>query len=311
MSIQSRFNFNDDNSIHLVKESIVNPLKYDTYIPSDNIEVNIEYGDIYQLGNHRLMCGDSTNHHDITKLMNNEKADITFTSPPYNTHNTDVHIGFHHPSKVLSDKSYYNNNQSVYLNNKDNLTHEEYGDFLCLILKYGLEFSDDVLLNIGVLAGSKVGISKLLYEYRYNFCDILIWEKDTCLPLGLPSQKPMVSHRGEFIYCFNPTGNRKFTHSQWDKGTKDNIINSKGNTLNRFSKVHNAVFPLGFAIEIVKDFCECSVLDLFGGVGTTLIASEFLKRKCYIMEIDPLYCQIIINRWEHYTNKKAEKKVEG
>jgi site-specific DNA-methyltransferase (adenine-specific) len=284
------------------------PLKYDTYKPVDDLTTNIQKGDLFQLGDHRLYCGDSLNTDDLDTLMRDDRADITFTSPPYNTHSKDVHIGFHHPSKVITDKQrYYNDEQSVYRDNSDDLTHEEYADFLCQSLKNSLTYSDDALFNIGLLAGSKIGITKLCYEFNEVFCDVLVWEKNTSLPLGLPSQTPMVSHRAEFIFCFNKDGTRKFTHSQWEKGTKDNIINVDTRSVNRFSKYNNATFPLSFAISIVKDFSKDSVLDIFGGMGTTLLACETLNRKCYMMEINPLYCQLIINRWEHFTGKKHTK----
>lgn len=288
-----------------------NPYEYDNYKPFSDLTTSIEYGDLYILGEHRLLCGDSTRKEDMMLLMDDTVADITFTSPPYNTHSKDVHIGFHHGGKVLTDEhQYYNTNESVYLNNGDDLTHEEYGDFLCKAIKNALKYSDDALFNIGILAGSKVGLTRLLYDYRYNLCDIIIWEKNTCLPLGLPSQTPMLSHRGEFIFCFNKDGTRKFTHSQWSKGTKDNIITTKNNSNNNYAEYHKGVFPLDFAIKIIKDFSQDSVLDIFGGMGTTMIACETLNRKCYMMELDPLYCQIIINRWEYFTGEKAQKIKE-
>lgn len=69
---------------------------------------------------------------------------------------------------------------------------------------------------------------------------------------------------------------------------------------------HNATFPVEFAAEVVRNFTGDSVLDLFGGTGTTLIAAEQLGRTCYMMELDPHYCDMIIARWEHLTGMGAE-----
>lgn len=305
-SFQSSFVFDDDRVIGLKRVHRLNPYEYDVYNPNEDLSTNIEYGDLFRLGEHRLLCGDSTNKEDMVVLMDGGSADITFTSPPYNTHSESVHIGFHHKSNVKVD-NYYSNNESVYLCNGDDLTHEEYGDFLCRALMNSLEYTDDALFNIGVLAGSKIGLTRLLYEFNNVFCDIIVWEKNTSMPLGLPSQKPMLSHRAELIFCFNKDGTRKFTHSQWDKGTKDNIINTSNNSSNNYANYNKGVFPLEFAMKIVEDFSENSVLDIFGGMGTTLIACETLNRKCYMMELDPLSCQIIINRWETFTSQKAKK----
>ena len=125
--------------------------------------------------------------------------------------------------------------------------------------------------------------------------------------MGLPSQCHMVNHNGELVFCFNNEGNRNFHHSQWKGGTMSNIIRTHKKSRNEYSKYHNATFPLEFAKFIVKDFSEDSVIDLFGGTGTTLIACEELNRKCFMMELDPLYCQIIINRYEGFTGEEAEK----
>ena len=272
----------------------------DNYEEPDDLEVTVKYGDIYELGNHRLLCGDATSKDDIKKLMEGNKADITFTSPPYNAQRGATFVG--------DFNSYYKNDDcKVYKNTDDNLTDEEYSKLLINSAKQALKYSDDVLYNIGILQGSKIGITNLLYELQENLSDILIWEKSTALPLGLEPQRKMVSHKAELIFCFNQKGNRSFSHSQWDKGTKTNIITTNNNNNNEYANIHKAMFPLEFASEIIKDFTDNSVLDLFGGLGTTLIACEQLNRKCYIMEIDPYYCQVIIQRWETYTGQKATK----
>jgi site-specific DNA-methyltransferase (adenine-specific) len=274
----------------------------------EHIETKVKKGDVWQLGNHRMCCGDSTDESLVSRLMNGERADITFSSPPYNMMATDI-------SKIFtSDKvnETYKIKDGTYNEFSDNLSDEEYADLLCNTLQMGLRHSDDVLFNVGILASSKQGIIEMLARNRKNFCDIIVWNKTNSIPLCLPSNRGMISHRCELIFCFNQKGNRSFSHPQWDKGSFNgemmiNRIDSKNASDNEFAKEHHAVFPVEFAGQVVERFSEKSVLELFGGTGTTLIACEQLNRKCFIMEIDPHYCDIIIARWEKLTGQKAIK----
>ena len=86
-----------------------------------------------------------------------------------------------------------------------------------------------------------------------------------------------------------------------------NRIDTKNATGNEFSKIHHATFPVELPFYIVQNFTKSSVLDCFGGTGTTMIAAEQLGRKCYMMELDPHYCDVIIARWEKLTGQTATK----
>ena len=110
----------------------------------------------------------------------------------------------------------------------------------------------------------------------------------------------------ELIFCFNNKGNRAFTHPQWEVGTAINRIDTGNASGNEYASQHSATFPVEFAYEVARLYSESSVLDLFGGTGTTMIACEQLNRKCFMMELDPHYCDIIIDRWEQFTGEKAE-----
>lgn len=274
----------------------------------DKVETICKKGDLWQLGNHRLVCGSCTDPEAMSKLMGGERADIAFTSPPYNMMQT----GF---DKALSSGRInvtYDLRDGTYNEFSDNLSDEEYGKLLKDALKMALTHADDALYNIGILASSKIGIIDLLSEYRKNFCDILVWNKSECMPFGLPSMAGMVPHICELIFCFNQNGSRSFSHPQW-KGCKfngkqmDNRIDSKNQSDNEFAEIHHATFPVEFAGQVVAMYSEKSVLDQFGGTGTTLIAAEQLCRKCYMMELDPHYCDVIIARWEKLTGGKAAK----
>ena len=264
------------------------------------ITTNIQIGDIYQLGRHKLICGDSTKKETYKKLLGNNKADITFTSPPYNTMQTETNL-------ATMDRFTYYNKSGVYEDFKDNLTDTEYSQLLIKSAKNALQYSDDVYYNIGILKGSKYGVIELLHELRPNFLDILVWEKDTSIPLGLITQKRKVSHICELIFCFNQKGDRSFTHSQWSKGTKNNLIKTGNIKDNPYVTTNRAQFPIELPQQIIKDFTDNTILDNFAGTGTTLIAAEQLGKTSYNIELSPESCQLIINRFEDLTKQKAEK----
>lgn len=274
--------------------------------PEPPKEPKSKLGDIYQLGNHRLMCGDSTDKDQVLNLLGGERADIMFTSPPYNTQQGE-NFEIRGNQKGTSGNYYGDSTQSVYNEYQDNLSDEEYANLLIKVTENALEYCDDVMLDIGILKGSKNGIIDLLTYYKNRFLDILIWNKSSSFPIAFKSQLGAVSHRCELIFCFNQNGNRKFTHPQWKPGTQINRIDTPNASGNEYAKEHGATFPVELPYNIVKDYTDTSCLDLFGGTGTTLIACEQLDRKCYCMELDPHYVDVIIERWENYTGKKAVK----
>lgn len=86
-----------------------------------------------------------------------------------------------------------------------------------------------------------------------------------------------------------------------------NRIDTGNASNNEYAKIHHATFPIELPSEIIKNFCDVSVCDLFGGTGTTMIAAEQLGKRCYMMELDKHYCDVIIARWEKMTGKQAIK----
>ena len=260
-------------------------------VPEVPEEPKAKLGDIYQLGNHRLMCGDSTKEEDVAKLMNGVKADISFTSPPYNAGSLNIN------GNETTQKKYNEYN--------DNKSEEEYYCFLKENMNLLLKYSNEVFYNIGLVENNKRPIIKLQYDFINNFKDIIYWEKNTCAPHIQPG---VVNNLIEFILCFG-NGKRKFEKAQFSQGTYWNVIKGNNASGNEYSKIHKATFPMYLPTEIIKNFCEEGniVLDSFGGTGTTLIACEQLNRKCYMMELDPHYIDVIIQRWENFTGEKAIK----
>ena len=260
-------------------------------VPDVPEEPKAKLGDIYQLGNHRLMCGDSTSEEDVEKLMNGVKADISFTSPPYNVGSLNIE------GNEETQKKYNQYN--------DNKTEEDYYYFLKENMRLLLKNSNEVFYNIGLVENNKKAIIKLQYDFINYFKDIIYWEKNTCAPHIQPG---IINNLVEFILCFG-NGKRKFQEAQFKQGTYWNVIKGNNASENEYSKIHKATFPLYLPIEIIKNFCneEGVVIDSFGGTGTTLIACEQLNRKCYMMELDPHYIDVIIQRWENFTGEKAVK----
>lgn len=248
----------------------------DDYDLEDDIEVTVELGDIYQLGNHRLMCGDSTSVDDVEKLMNGNKADMVFTDPPYSYNyqsnmrtksekfdvlmNDDKILNFMHPLKIVNDGFV----------------------FICTTWK---------VLDKWIP----------LFKQYYNLSNMIIWNKGGG---GIGDLKHTFLTDYEIILCSNNEREiiGKRIGSVWNIG-KDNVNDY----------VHPTQKPIELSANAIKNVTKetHNVLDLFGGSGSTMIACEQLNRNCYMMELDPKYCQVIINRWEEFTGEKAEKILEA
>lgn len=223
---------------------------------------------------------------------------MCFTSPPYNMN---VNASFASAPTIAMGAG------AAYAGYSDDATDDEYGNLLCGALANALDHCDDAMFNVGIIAGSKVGVCRMLGEYADKLCDIVVWNKSQSMPHGMESQRGMLSHRCELVFCFNANGSRAFSHPQWEKGAGINRIDTGNASGNEYAKIHNATFPVEFAAEVVRNFTEKSVLDMFGGTGTTLIAAEQLGRTCYMMELDPQYCDVIIERWQNLTGDTARK----
>ena len=222
---------------------------------------------------------------------------MCFTSPPYNMGNKGDHW--------QGIKNIAMNGGNAYRNDIDCKSDAEYGAMLAASLGNALSHADDAMFNVGILSGSKAGVVSMLEAHKDRFFEIVAWCKATAMPLGMRSQKGMVSHRFEPVFCFNQDGLRRFSHPQWEVGHGSNVVESDKNNVNEFAAVHNAAFPVEFAAEVVRNFTEASVLDLFGGTGTTMMAAEQLGRTCYTMDIDPRYVDVMLRRWEDHTGGKA------
>lgn len=218
-------------------------------------------GDIWQLGRHRLMCGDSTDKETVELLMDGKKADMVFTDPPY---------GMNAVSKsgVLS-KNY-----------KNDIMNDD---------------TNEVAISAFLLSQKLFPTSKQVWFGANYYTECLpssecwvVWDKNN----GASDQTDC-----ELAWTNFRSVVRQFT-----------MASEKTN------RVHPTQKPVRLFAEIVKKFENKerfeTVLDLFGGSGSTLIACEQLNRTCYMMELDPKYCDVIVKRWENFTGNKA-KRING
>ncbi len=256
-------------------------------------------GDIYILGNHRLMCGDSTSKKDVNKLMNNEVAKCLFTSPPYNMAS------------------------NLYASYTDSLESKKYIEFNMKIINVWLEYLKGYLFwNISYNKNSRWEFIEILYkivkETGMRFMELIVWDKGHGMPIV---SKDMLTRQYEDIllvgdeeeiskdmelYYLGTTEKRGYFNKKKGKGITNYWRITTGNTQ---LDNHKACFPIKLpaqAIELTTNENDI-VVDCFGGSGTTLMACEQLNRNCYMMELDEKYVDVIINRWEKFTGRKAVK----
>lgn len=271
--------FDDDEISELLREDEVEVVD-DEFVEVDAYEraknkTKIKLGDIFELGDHRLMCGDSINSEDVIKLVNKNIIGVLFTDPPYNIGYKDLK-GKH--KEILNDKMDDSNFiefiKKMLLN--ASLTYEKtkYKEYIFCNWKYYHLFYQ-AMENIGRPVKS-----------------CIVWDKE----YGVQNlDKYHKQH--EFILYHGPFGGKKTLRGDIYKLKRQK------------SDLHPTMKPIELCADFINDSGENNILDLFGGSGSTLIACEQLLRKCFMMELDPIYCEVICERWEKLTNQKRKKVV--
>jgi DNA modification methylase len=259
-------------------------------VPEGGIETDIVLGDLFEIGEHRLLCGDSTDSDAVARLMDGNKADIAFTSPPYNT-------------KENAKLSPHQSNGTKYNSYSDDLEDDEYLKLLTDFTNNTLLFSDYSFVNIQSLSGNKTALIDFLYQMKSVYADTLIWNKQNAQPAMANN---VLNSQFEYVHVFSHKANRAIGTKEF-RGTISNVVDISKQTANKV-KEHNATFPIDFASFFISNFCENSIIDLFCGSGTTMVASHQLKRKCYGMELDSKYCQVIIDRMKKLDPSLVIKK---
>ena len=262
--------FDDKFLNSLLEPEIVEGLTDEDAVPEVPEEPKTKLGDIYQLGNYRLMCGDSTSIDSVEKLMDGNKADMVFTDPPYG-------ISYQSNGRTKSEKFDVIKNDDVILDIVPIIEIFSKGwVFIWTTWKVldkwlentkGLGFPSNMV--IWFKGGGGIGDLKKTFSTDYETA--LVW------------------HRGAEL-CGKRIG------SVWKVG-KDGATDY----------LHPTQKPVALAEEALDKTTKPNniVLDLFGGSGSTLIAAEKIGRKSRLMELDPKYCDVIVKRWEDFTSKKA------
>lgn len=283
---------------------------YDIDEALEEVEPKAKLGDIYKLGEHRLMCGDSTSESDVRELMNGALADMVFTDPPYNVA--------------------YNKNKNGRIEN-DNMANPQYEHFMTDVFAT----MDTALKRGGAFyifhaSMRERYVERALNNNNFEVREKLIWNKNTftlsrqdyqwkhepCLygwKDGAPhyflddrTQSTVIEDKPQDFAKMHKDELVKLLNDIYSDKVSTTVIDEKRPTTN---DLHPTMKPIPLCARLIKNSSKIgeSVLDLFGGSGSTLMACEQIGRKCYIMELDPKYCDVIIDRWEKFTGKKAEK----
>ena len=254
----------------------------DDAVPDDAPTI-CQTGDLWQLGEHRLLCGDATKAEDVERLMDGEKADMVFTDPPYLM---DFSGGIH----ADGTKSFNASHGKL----KNDKMSEGDGD----------AFIDEINANVLLFCKGafyitfyRLGIGRYFESLKrvgLQCRSLIIWEKGN----HTLSNSDYMSRYEPIFYGWVESHNFYGGNNGVDVW---NINRTKKNEL------HPTMKPVELCVRAILDASRKSesVLDLFLGSGTTIIACEKTNRRCYGMEIDPHYCDVIIKRWEDYTGKKA------
>lgn len=259
-------------------------------IPEPPAEPKARRGGVYKLGDHYLMCGDSTSAEDWEKLMQGQKADMVFTDPPYG-----VAIGDKNKALNAVQKA---GQQTENIAN-DNISEAELYDILKnAFINIRQNCAEDACYFVTSPHGGSLGLMMMMMrDAGLEVRHILIWEKNTAtFSLG----------RLDYDYKHEPI------FYTWTKGHHNFRGGEYRTTIWNYDKprkcdLHPTMKPVELVMNAINDGTKAgmTVLDGFGGSGTTLIACEKTGRKCRMMELDPKYIDVIIERWENMTGKKA------
>jgi len=267
-------------------------------VPEPSADPITKPGDLWLLGDHRLLCGDSTKAEDVARLMAGTKADLCFTSPPYALGKSVALSG----NKAMAAKA---NPYGDHEDNADEWDRLMRGWFAASLAAV----SDAWVVNVQPLAGNKRDLVRFVADNANRLVDIATWDKGHAAPQMAAG---VMASRFEWMIIFaaNDGASRSVPLSSW-RGTVQSVYAAPPQRGNEFSEVHAATMPLHVPAWVMQTLCDQSrsVYEPFCGTGTTLIAAEQLGRKCYGMEISPQYCDVIVKRWETYTGKTATREA--
>jgi site-specific DNA-methyltransferase (adenine-specific) len=244
----------------------------------DDVESKVKLGELWQLGSHRLLCGDSTDEKSVAYLMNGELADMVFTDPPYGVNYDGGHATDMRREKLINDDKidmYDLPLRNAYLFSKDNAA---------LYLWFSDSFAKTVVSGVE--------------KHNWKIRNWIFWNKNVAQFGAIGAQYKM-KHE-PCIYAF-----KKGHTVNWSGPSNEvTVWDVKRDHKNEF---HPTQKPVELAERAIRNHKVENVLDLFGGSGSTLIATHANHKKAFVMELDPKYCDVIIDRWERLTGLTATR----
>ena len=270
--------FSNDEIDDILKDIIgSNEDDFDLEEALDEIEEpTTKVGDVWLLGKHRLLCGNSTQEEDVMRLMNNQYADMLLTDPPYN-------VDYEGTAGKIKN---------------DNMNETEFYNLLIDAFK-NMHSVAKAGCPIYVFHADTEGLNfrNAFKNAGFKLAQCLVWVKNT-----------FVMGRQDYQWKHEPI------LYGWKEGKAHYFIDSRSqNTVLEFDKPtrnaeHPTMKPIDLLVYLIKNSSKENnlIVDLFGGSGSSLIAAEQTNRICYAMELDPRYCDVIIKRWETLTGQKAE-----
>ena len=246
----------------------------DFIVPDGGSETDIVLGDLFEIGEHRLLCGDSTDSDQVAKLMNGQKADMVFTDPPYG-------VSYQSNMRTKSEKFDILKNDELFITDWINNLPLYSNGFVFVwtswkVVKEWIEFLQPLgdMTNMIIWDKGGGGLGDLKGTFLSDFEIALVYNRNANI----------IGKRLGSVWSINKDGASKYLHP-----------------------TQKPVELASMAIENILDANKI-VLDLFLGSGTTMVASHQLKRKCYGMELDPKYCQVIIDRMKKLDPSLVIKK---
>jgi DNA modification methylase len=237
-------------------------------------------GDIWLLGEHRVLCGDATKKADVEALMGGQKADMVFTDPPYNV---DYGVSKNPRHKIRQIEN-------------DKQTDEEWKLFCHNLFTIIKDYNTGDIYIWGASGPDGMKMRLWLTEMGCHWSATIIWKK-----------QQLVLSPAKYQRMYEPCFYGWFDKSSFSADRKQTEVWEFDRPLN--SKLHPTMKPVELCLYGINNSSKnnAKIMDLFLGSGSTLIACEKTNRKCYGMEIDPHYCDVIVKRWEEFTGNKAER----
>lgn len=280
-------------------------------VPVD-AEPRVKRGEIWMLGQHRLMCGDSTEQGDVQKLMGGGRAQLLLTDPPYN-------VDYHAKAGSIANDAFSDEGAfKLFLTDALSAAYSVLDDGAAFYVWFASTHSPsvyDAIKNAKLLAKqelewvkSQFVLGRQDYQWAHEPC-VYGW-KDGAGHYFAPL-------RNEWTVIDDAMNTRKMTKTELREALESILENGIESTVLRYAKpvssdLHPTTKPVKLFARLIRNSSRegDTVLDVFGGSGTTMVAAEQLGRKACLMELDPRYCDVIVKRWESFTGKDAVRADE-